>query len=242
MNAQRHVEPLYWVGARRMATEFPPLEHALDDPNGLIAIGGDLGPTRLLGAYRRGIFPWYSPGQPILWWSPDPRTVLAPGALHVARSLAKRARNAGFEVSFDRDFAAVIDACAAPRATDTGTWITEEMRAAYLNLHLLGHAHSIECRLDGQLCGGLYGVALGRVFFGESMFSRVRDASKVALLRLCAWLAAWDYELIDCQIHTAHLASLGAREMPRREFAARVAELVARSPAAAAWHDAERMP
>lgn len=239
MNAHRQVEPLYWVGARRMGADFPPLHHAQDEPNGLIAIGGDLRPERLLGAYRRGIFPWYSVGQPILWWSPDPRTVLEPRALHVSRSLAKRVRNGGFELSFDEDFAAVIDACAVPRASESGTWITPEMRDAYLALHAQGHAHSVECRQAGELCGGLYGVAIGRLFFGESMFSRARDASKVALVQLCAWLDAWGYELIDCQMHTAHLASLGAREVTRAAFAGDVARLVARDPRAAAWQRAE---
>jgi leucyl/phenylalanyl-tRNA--protein transferase len=235
MNSQRFKEPLYWVGTRRMATAFPPLSHALDEPNGLLAIGGDLGVETLLSAYRRGIFPWYSAGQPVLWWSPDPRAVLLPDELHVSRSLAKRVRNGGFEISFDRDFAAVIDACAAPRDQDSGTWITAEMRSAYLALHAQGHAHSIECRRDGQLCGGLYGVALGRVFFGESMFARERDASKVALVRLCRWLLAWGYELLDCQVHTDHLASLGARDMPREEFARRLALLIDKLPTPDAW-------
>lgn len=235
MNAHRFQEPLYWVGTRRMATAFPPLSHALDEPNGLLAIGGDLRVETLLSAYRRGIFPWYSPGQPILWWSPDPRAVLQPDEVHVSRSLAKRIRNGGFALSIDRDFAAVIDACAAPRDEETGTWITAEMRSAYLALHAQGHAHSIECRRDGQLCGGLYGVAIGRVFFGESMFSYERDTSKIALVTLCQWLRAWGYALLDCQVHTDHLASLGARDMSRDVFAQRLATLVDKPPAATAW-------
>lgn len=235
MNSQRFQEPLYWVGTRRMATAFPPLDHALTDPNGLLAIGGDLGVGTLLDAYRQGIFPWYSAGQPILWWSPDPRAVLLPSQVHVSRSLAKRMRTGGFEVSVDSDFAAVLDACAAPRGDEAGTWITAEMRAAYLALHAQGHAHAIECRRDGELCGGLYGVAIGRAFFGESMFSRERDASKVALVHLCRWLAQWGYELLDCQVHTDHLASLGARDMPRALFAARLRSLIDQPPAANAW-------
>lgn len=226
---------LYWVRAQRLACGFPPLDDALDEPNGLLAIGGDLHPTRLADAYRHGIFPWYSDGQPILWWSPDPRTVLTPQTLHVGRSLAKRVRNGGFSLSYDRAFAEVIGACAAPRAQATGTWITAAMRRAYLELHARGRAHSIECWQDRQLVGGLYGVALGRVFFGESMFSRVRDASKVALVALCTWLAEWDYRLIDCQMPTAHLGSLGARAMPRAAFARALAAHVDRAPAAGAW-------
>jgi len=235
MNAHRFQEPLYWVGTRRMATAFPPVAQALDEPNGLLAIGGDLSVDTLLNAYRQGIFPWYSPGQPILWWSPDPRAVLLPQEVHVSRSLAKRLRNGGFELSYDRDFAAVIDACAAPRDTDAGTWITAEMRSAYLALHARGHAHSIECRRDGQLCGGLYGVAIGSMFFGESMFSRASDSSKIALVTLCHWLQEWGYGLVDCQVHTEHLASLGARDMPREEFVTRLRTLVDKPPSPRAW-------
>ncbi|MEQ8661265.1 MAG: leucyl/phenylalanyl-tRNA--protein transferase [Gammaproteobacteria bacterium] len=218
-----------------MAADFPPTSQAVDEPQGLLAIGGDLGPARLLEAYRRGIFPWYSDGQPILWWSPEPRAVLEPHAVRISRSLAKRLRNGGFVVTCDHDFAAVIDACAAPRDDATGTWITDDMRAAYLTLHRGGYAHSIECRHDGVLVGGLYGVALGRVFFGESMFSRMRDASKVALVHLCRLLAAWRYELIDCQLPTAHLASLGAHLVLRAPFEAALERLVALPPAPQAW-------
>ena len=235
VNAQRFLAPLYWVGTRRKAADFPPLSHALDEPNGLLAIGGDLAIETLLNAYRCGIFPWYSPGQPILWWSPDPRAVLLPAHVHVSRSLAKRMRNGGFELCCDRDFAAVIDACATPRTPASGTWITPEMRRAYLALHADGHAHSIECRIDGRLCGGLYGVAIGRAFFGESMFSLERDASKVVLVTLCRWLCAWGYELLDCQIHSAHLASLGAHDITRAEFAQRLAALTDSAPHAQAW-------
>ena len=235
MNAHRFAEPLYWVGSRRMADAFPPLSDALAEPNGLLAIGGELGVGSLLSAYRRGIFPWYSSGQPLLWWSPDPRAVLLPEQVHVSRSLAKRIRKGGFDLSFDGDFAAVIDACAAPRDAHSGTWITAEMRSAYLALHAEGHAHSIECRRDGQLLGGLYGVAIGRAFFGESMFSRERDTSKIALVTLCRWLCSWGYELLDCQVHSAHLASLGAHEIPRAAFAAQLATLTASAPHAQAW-------
>lgn len=242
MNAQRFQEPLYWVGSRRMADTFPPLNHALVEPNGLLAIGGDLGVETLVSAYRRGIFPWYSSGQPLLWWSPDPRAVLLPEAVHVSRSLAKRMRKGGFELSFNRDFASVIDACAAPRDAHSGTWITAEMRSAYLALHAKGHAHSIECRRDGQLLGGLYGVAIGRAFFGESMFSRERDASKIVLVTLCRWLCAWGYGLLDCQLYTDHLASLGARNMRRDEFAARLSTLVDQPPALDAWRVGDAPP
>ena len=235
MNSQRFLEPLYWVGAQRVAEDFPPLDHALDEPNGLLAIGGDLRCETLLKAYRRGIFPWYSPGQPILWWSPEPRAVLPPTQVHVSRSLAKHMAKGGFELCCDRDFAAVIDACAAPRDADSGTWITAAMRSAYLALHAAGHAHAIEYRIDGRLCGGLYGVAIGRVFFGESMFSLERDASKVVLVSLCRWLCAWGYELLDCQIPSAHLTSLGVRAMPRGEFAHRLSALIDRAPLAHAW-------
>ena len=238
-SASAHDDALYWVGARRFAHQFPPLAQALSDPNGLLALGGDLQPQRLLDAYRHGIFPWYSAGQPILWWSPDPRTVLAPQGVHISRSLAKTLRNGGFSVSFDRDFAQVIAACAAPRAYASGTWITDEMQRAYCDLHRLGHAHSIECWRDGELCGGLYGVALGCIFFGESMFSRVRDASKVALATLCRLLARWHYALIDCQQETAHLTQLGARAMPRVTFAARLDEWIDVAPAPQAWQPTE---
>jgi leucyl/phenylalanyl-tRNA--protein transferase len=242
MHVRDRTEPLYWVRDRRLAADFPPLAHALDDPDGLLAIGGDLAPARLLEAYRRGIFPWYADGQPILWWSPDPRMVLAPDQIHVSRSLAKRLRNGGFELSFDRDFAGVIDACAAPRGRHGGTWITPAMRDAYLALHARGHAHSIECWHDGRLCGGLYGVALGRVFFGESMFSRTPDASKVAFVHLARALAAWGYQIIDCQVHTAHLARLGAWPMPRARFAACLRRWAGAAPAAGAWRDAPVVP
>jgi leucyl/phenylalanyl-tRNA---protein transferase len=212
-----------WLGAD---TPFPPLAAAQKEPNGLLAVGGDLSPRRLLDAYRRGIFPWYSEGDPILWWSPDPRMVLFPDELRVTRSLAKTLRNKPHEVRFDTAFAAVMRGCAAPRPGQGGTWIGPEMRAAYRKLHDLGYAHSVETWIEGELAGGLYGVAIGGVFFGESMFSRARDASKMALVGLVRRLAAEGFGLIDCQMHTAHLESLGAREIPRAEFARRVKDLV----------------
>ena len=208
------------------ATFFPPVETALTEPNGLLAMGGDLSPARLLVAYRHGIFPWFNPGEPILWWSPDPRMVLVPGEVRVTRSLAKRIRNAGFEVRVDTAFADVMRACAAPREGESGTWISPAIIAAYTRLFDAGYAHSVETWRDGQLVGGLYGVAIGRMFYGESMFTGEPDASKVALVRLARQLQRWGFGLIDCQMETAHLASMGARTMPRAAFTARLAELV----------------
>ncbi|UYG06433.1 leucyl/phenylalanyl-tRNA--protein transferase [Halomonas sp. M4R1S46] len=207
---------LPWLPERPV--RFPPVSTALSDPGGLLAAGGDLSPAWLLAAYRHGIFPWYSEGQPILWWSPDPRMVLFPEEVRVRRSLAKRLRNGGFRVTADSAFEAVVAACAAPRHDQPETWITAEMQAAYARLHHLGAAHSVEVWQEGRLVGGLYGIALGPVFFGESMFSRVSDASKVALVALARSMAAEGGRLIDCQMHTAHLASLGARDIAREEF------------------------
>ncbi len=199
-------------------TPFPPAERALHTPNGLLAVGGDLSATRLLEAYRNGIFPWFSPDEPILWWSPDPRMVIVPGAFSPNRSLRRVLRRHAYEVRIDTAFADVIAACAAPRDSQSGTWISNDMQQAYLALHALGHAHSFETWVDGELVGGLYGVALGQAFFGESMFSRATDASKIAFAHLCAQLAQQGFVLLDCQMHTPHLASLGAHEMPRRAF------------------------
>ena len=220
------MKTITWLSAQDAPEWFPPPEQALEEPAGLLAAGGDLSPERLIAAYRRGIFPWYSPGQPVLWWSPDPRAVLFPEEFHCTRSLAKTLRNAGLTPSLDRDFATVIDGCAAPRAASPGTWITSEMRAAYLELHRLGHAHSIEIWQGGTLAGGLYGVRLGGVFFGESMFSRVRDASKAALAHLVAVCRRNALAVIDCQLPSRHLASLGARTIPRAKFQALLREHV----------------
>ncbi len=195
-------------------------------PNGLLAAGGDLSAERLIEAYRNGIFPWYSDGDPILWWSPDPRMVLDPAKVRVSRSLAKVLRNRSYEVRFDSAFDQVMAACAAPRPGQQGTWITPELQQAYLGLHRLGHAHSIETWIDGELAGGLYGVALGAVFFGESMFSQVRDASKIALVHAARYLQLAGFRIIDCQMHTDHLESMGAREMDRDGFLHLLAELV----------------
>ncbi len=215
--------------------DFPPVERALADPSGLLAAGGKLTPPWLLAAYERGIFPWFNPGEPILWWSPDPRLVLFPGEVHLSRSLRKTLRRHVFEVRFDTAFARVVAGCAAPRESSGGTWITSEMQAAYLRMHELGYAHSVESWADGRLMGGLYGIALGRVFFGESMFSRATDASKVALAHLAAYLERQDFAVIDCQMTTAHLLSLGAREIPRRVFCAGLAKWTREGPPPGRW-------
>ncbi|MEK8089741.1 leucyl/phenylalanyl-tRNA--protein transferase [Thermithiobacillus plumbiphilus] len=195
---------------------FPDPRTAVD---GLVAIGGDLRPDRLLQAYRQGIFPWFNPGDPVLWWSPDPRGVLLPEEVHLSRSLRRHfRRNPDLAFRFDTAFDAVVAACAAPRADAQGTWITPEMQRAYARLHVLGHAHSIEVWQAEALVGGLYGVALGGVFFGESMFSRIPNGSKFALVMLARQLSAWGFVLIDTQFLTAHLASMGARELSRTFF------------------------
>jgi leucyl/phenylalanyl-tRNA--protein transferase len=209
---------------------FPPVEQALRSPNGLLAAGGDLSSARLLEAYRHGIFPWFSEGEPILWWSPDPRMVLFPEEFKVSHSLCKTLRNGRHEVRFDSAFERVMRACAAPREGASGTWIHEEMIAAYCELHRMGYAHSVETWMDGELVGGLYGMALGRMFYGESMFSLRSDASKIALAHLAAQLKKWNFGMIDCQMNTPHLASLGACEIPRKEFIVRVQDLINCSP------------
>ena len=217
---------------------FPPTSTALAHPDGLLAAGGDLSPERLLAAYRRGIFPWFEDGQPILWWTPDPRFVLRPSELRVSRSLRKRIREGRYEVRVDTAFADVIRACAAPREGQNGTWITRSMFAAYTRLHDLGFAHSVEAWENDQLAGGLYGIALGRVFFGESMFHRATDASKVAFAWLCGRLEQCGFDLIDCQVETPHLASLGAVPMAREAFEACLADSVDRDPAGSPWSHA----
>ncbi len=216
----------YWLDPTDPTAPFPSVELARRDPDGLLALGGDLSPERLLSAYRHGIFPWYSEGQPILWWSPDPRMVLRPDALKISRSLGKTLRKRPFRISLDEDFATVMAACAEPRGAGQGTWITAAIHLAYQHLYTLGYAHSVEAWQDEQLVGGLYGVALGRIFFGESMFARVSDASKVAFVQLVRQLRRWGYVLIDCQIYTGHLASLGAAPMPRAEFCAALEQYV----------------
>jgi leucyl/phenylalanyl-tRNA--protein transferase len=198
---------------------------ALRDPNGLLAAGGRLDVNTLLRAYRSGIFPWYAHDDPILWWSPDPRMVLDPASVHVSHSLLKTLRNGRHEVRADTAFAEVIDNCADLRRDD-GTWINPAIRSAYLELHEQGHAHSIEVWLDDNLVGGLYGLTIGRIFFGESMFHVQRDASKIALVQLCRQLKRWGFGLIDCQMETSHLASMGAVPIPRDAFIARLADLV----------------
>lgn len=197
---------------------FPPVEQAT--PEGLLAIGGDLSSERLLEAYRRGIFPWYSAGQPILWWSPDPRAVLYLDRFRISRSLAKRMRKNIYTVSVDRCFHRVVESCAAPRRKDPigGTWITHEMINAYNQLHEMGYAHSVETWHRNKLVGGLYGLTIGRGFFGESMFSTMSDASKIALARLVDHLKAWDFAFVDCQLPSPHIQSLGAIEVPRNRF------------------------
>ncbi len=222
----------------RAGAPFPPIKSALDDPNGLLVAGGDLSPGRLLDAYRHGIFPWYSDGQPVLWWSPDPRTVLYVDEFKVPRSLRKVAKQRRFEITVDAAFAGVIEACAAPRPGARGTWITAEMMDAYICLHRQGSAHSVEAWRDGRLAGGLYGVAIGRMFFGESMFAREPDASKIALMSLVAILRRLGVPLIDCQQETAHLGRFGARPISRQVFAAELLRLVNSAEAPDAWNDA----
>lgn len=207
-------------------TPFPPLEQALSSPNGLLAIGGNLSPARLLEAYRLGIFPWFNAGEPVLWWSPDPRMVLVPQEFRVSHSLRKVLRSKRHEIRSDSAFEQVMRACAAPRNGHAGTWIHEDMIAAYGELHKMGMAHSVETWVDGVLVGGLYGISIGRMFYGESMFSHASNASKVALAHLAAQLYRWGYGMIDCQMNTPHLASLGAREIPRTEFIQHMKELI----------------
>ena len=222
-----------WLDAK---SPFPPLDAALIEPNGLLAAGADLSAPRLIEAYRRGIFPWFAEGQPILWWSPDPRMVLPIDEFRVSRSLARRVRSGVFEIRFDTSFRDVIEACAAtPRSGQGGTWISPEVMTGYWNLHRLGYAHSVETWRNGTLVGGLYGIALGRMFFGESMFSLETDASKVALVHLVARLQRLNVPLVDCQQETRHLASLGARPISRAAFAAHLRDLIHSTEPPAGW-------
>lgn len=227
-----------WLSASEGPASMPPASAALEEPNGLLAAGGSLAPDWILAAYRRGIFPWYETGQPILWWSPDPRAVLRPDDLHVSRSLRRRLRRGEFRVTADRAFDAVLAGCAEPRGYTEATWITTDMARAYGRLHALGHAHSFEAWTDDMLVGGLYGVAIGRVFFGESMFTRRADASKVAFVRAVRFLAARGFDLIDCQVATAHLTRLGATTMPRNEFVAYLHEHCAETTPEGPWTEA----
>lgn len=222
---------------------FPPLSEALRDPNGLLAAGGDLSLPRLLQAYRQGIFPWFSADEPVLWWSPDPRMVLLPAEFRLHRSLRKTLRGGAYEIRLDTAFPQVIHACAqTPRRGQDGTWITDGIEAAYTALHDAGWAHSVETWMDDKLVGGLYGVAIGHMFYGESMFARRRDASKIALAHLARFLREREFGLIDCQMNTAHLASLGAREIPRAEFIARLEHLTVDAKPGAWSADAAAQP
>ena len=214
---------LHWISNASPADAFPPVSDALREPDGLLAAGGDLSEERLICAYRHGIFPWYDSGQPILWWSPDPRCVLYPQNLHVSRRLQRGLRQSDRHVTFNRRFDDVLAACAAPRRTQRGTWITTEMSAAYRRLHRRGWAHSVEVWDEDRLIGGVYGLAIGAVFFGESMFSSEADASKLALLALCQVMVRHGFTLLDCQVASPHLFSMGAELIPRPEFVALLA-------------------
>jgi leucyl/phenylalanyl-tRNA---protein transferase len=205
----------FWLTSRLF---FPPLEDALVEPNGLLAAGGDLSPERLIMAYRCGIFPWFNENETILWWSPDPRMILFPNELRISHSLNKILKKRDYEIRVDSAFNEVIRACAAPRKGQTGTWIHSDMISAYITLHEMGLAHSVETWIDGKLKGGLYGVTQGKIFFGESMFSQIDNTSKIAFVHLVRQLEKWNYNMIDCQIKTTHLTSFGAREIPRKEF------------------------
>jgi leucyl/phenylalanyl-tRNA--protein transferase len=216
---------------------FPPAGNALAVPNGLLAWGGDLQPERLLSAYRQGTFPWYTEGQPILWWSPAPRCVIRPADVYLSTRTRRRYNSGRYRITADQAFEDVIRACAEPRDYDSGTWITRDMLQAYIQMHQLGHAHSVEVWEGSRLAGGIYGLAIGRAFFGESMFSQQADASKIALLALCRQLEDWSFGLLDCQVSNPHLLRMGAVEIPRAEFLAWLTELVANSGMPGSWSD-----
>lgn len=216
---------IVWLDSVDPPDAFPPVEQALREPDGLLAAGGDLSVARLLAAYRRGIFPWYEEGQPLLWWSPDPRCVLLPGAMRVSRSLRRNTRHSDAVIRLNSVFGDVVRACAAPRATQDGTWITDEMAEAYQALHAEGWAHSIEVWESGELAGGLYGIAMGRAFFGESMFSGRSNTSKYTLMFLSRLMDSGVLGILDCQVQSAHLMSLGASLIPRHEFTAQLDSL-----------------
>lgn len=221
-------------------TDFPDVELALTEPDGLLAVAGDLSIERLVAAYQQGIFPWYSEGQPILWWSPDPRMVLKPNEVKISRSLAKTIRKKNFQITIDHDFENVIIACSQPRlekgSLQTETWILDDMISAYKKMHKAGYAHSVECWLDDELVGGLYGIAIGKVFFGESMFSKIPDASKTAFVYLSKQLEQWDFKLIDCQVYTSHLESLGASMIPRKQFITLLKQYALDNASHEIWH------
>jgi leucyl/phenylalanyl-tRNA--protein transferase len=225
---------ILWL--RRNTDSFPPLEFALREPNGLLCAGGDLTPQRIVQAYINGIFPWYSSGEPILWWSPDPRMVLFPDEFRISHSLRKTLHKANYQVRLDTCFEAVIQECARkPRRGQAGTWITPEIQAAYLRLHKLGYTHSVETWIDGKLAGGLYGIAIGKMFYGESMFAHLTDASKIAAAHLARFLGEQGFGMIDCQMSTPHLASLGAREITRDDFILKLQGLTAIPPLCGRW-------
>ncbi len=226
---------LVWLDSADPPDRFPDPEQALPEPNGLLAAGGDLSPARVLAAYRQGIFPWYEDGQPILWWSPDPRAVIPAGRMHISRGLRRLLRSGRYQLSLDQDCAGVIEGCTKPRTGRPGTWITRDMHAAYLELHHMGHVHSIEVWEDRVLIGGLYGVALGRVFCGESMFSQRNNASKVAMACLDRILDKAGFELMDCQMYTPHLASLGAQTMSRRRYLEKLRDWSGNPPTNPPW-------
>jgi leucyl/phenylalanyl-tRNA--protein transferase len=224
--------PILRSGAREA---FPPVETALAEPDGLLAAGGDLSPERLLDAYRHGIFPWFGEGEPILWWSPDPRMVFATDAIHVSSRMRRWLKHCDWSIRADGAFADVVQACALPRPSQPSTWITQAMLDAYVRLHALGYAHSIEVYADDELIGGIYGVAIGRMFFGESMFSAATNASKVALIALCRGLQQWQFPLLDAQVASPHLLSLGAFQMPRERFVRHVSDYCERPAVAGSW-------
>ncbi len=211
-------KPYIWLKENKCADHLPDVSHALTEPDGLLAIGGELSPDRLLDAYRKGIFPWFSEGQPVMWWSPDPRCVLFPNDFKISRSLKKSLHRKDYIVSFDQAFSDVVKSCAKPRLDSPGTWITQSIIKNYQLLHESGYAHSVECWHGETLIGGLYGIAIDKIFFGESMFSQMTDASKICLAHLVHLVKKFEYDLIDCQVHSEHLKSLGAKVIPRNDF------------------------
>ncbi len=229
-------QPLFRLGDE-IDSPFPPADQALRRPNGLLAWGGDLHPDRLLRAYRQGIFPWFSEGEPVLWWTPDPRCVLRPHKVYVSSRTRRRYNSGNFRITADTAFAGVIDGCAAPRDGVAGTWITPELKHSFVELHARGITHSVEVWQGDQLVGGIYGMALGRVFFGESMFSRVTDASKMALISLCRQLEHWDFGLLDCQVTNPHLLSMGAIELPRARFIQEIKALANQPGQPGSWRE-----